>query len=157
MPQEILKPNFEQAPVQENQSEQVVSLENKVEIATEKKAVNEQLVDNSLPASNQGQAQNQAQSVVQLTPRQEEIDDILEDGLAEIYVTLTPEKQAELRQVGGETVRQIDQLLDHAKSQINKIIGLIRKFLLVIPGVNRFFLEQEVKIKADKIISLKDK
>lgn len=155
MPQEILKPNFEQAPVQENQSEQVASPENKVEIATEKKAVNEQLVDNSLPADNQ--IQNQTQSVIQLTPRQEEIDDILEDGLAEIYVTLTPEKQAELRQVGGETVRQIDQLLDHAKSQINKIIGLIRKFLLVIPGVNRFFLEQEVKIKADKIISLKDK
>ncbi len=157
MPQEILKPNFEQGSIQENQSEQVAVPENKAEIVTENKVVNERLADNSLSVGNQGQVQNQTQSVVQLTPRQEEIDDILEDGLAEIYVTLTPEKQAELRQVGGETVRQIDQLLDHAKSQINKIISLIRKFLLVIPGVNRFFLEQEVKIKADKIISLKDK
>ncbi|HNW55681.1 MAG TPA: hypothetical protein PKN62_01215 [bacterium] len=155
MPQEILKPSFEQVPNQVNQTEQIVSSENKAETVVETKAPSEQTVDNSLPTTSRNQVQ--AQPVVKLTPRQEEIDDILEDGLSEIYFTLTPEKQAELRQAGGETVKQIDQLLDHAKSQINKIISLIRKFLLIIPGVNRFFLEQEVKIKTDKIMSLKDK
>jgi hypothetical protein len=95
--------------------------------------------------------------VAPLTPRQSAIDNVLEDGLAEIYVTLSPEKKQELKQAGEQTVRQIDQLLDHAKTQINKIISLIRRFLLIIPGVNRFFLEQEVKIKTDKIMDLKDK
>jgi len=155
MSQEILKPNLEQAVNSVSSVEQVLTAENQAETVVEKKSEDEVVnIDPAITAANPVSVQSQP--VIQLTPRQEEIDDILEDGLGEIYVTLTPEKQAELRRVGGETVRQIDQLLDHAKSQINKIIGLIRKFLLVIPGVNRFFLEQEVKIKADKIISLKD-
>jgi hypothetical protein len=33
-----------------------------------------------------------------------------------------------------------------------KIFVLIRAWLKIIPGVNRFFLEQEAKIKTDKIL-----
>ena len=35
--------------------------------------------------------------------------------------------------------------------QMKKILKLIREWLLIIPGVNKFFLEQEAKIKAEKI------
>jgi hypothetical protein len=47
--------------------------------------------------------------------------------------------------------------LGQTKIKVNKIIDLIRRWLKLIPGINKFFLEQEVKIKADKIIRLKDK
>ncbi len=95
--------------------------------------------------------------VAPLTPRQEAIDDILEDGLTDIYLSLSSEKQQELQEAGAQTVKQIDLLLDHVKSQWRKIMSLIRHFLSIIPGINKFFLEQEVKIKTDRIIALKDK
>jgi len=95
--------------------------------------------------------------VAPLTPRQAAIDDILEDGLSDIYLSLPPEKQQELKEAGEQTVRQIDLLLDHVKLQWRKIMNLIRRFLSIIPGINKFFLEQEVKIKTDRIIELKDK
>jgi len=33
---------------------------------------------------------------------------------------------------------------------------LIKKWLLLIPGVNKYFLEQEAKIKADEIVKMKN-
>ena len=36
-----------------------------------------------------------------------------------------------------------------------KIIDVIKKWLSIIPGINKFFLEQEAKIKTDKIMELK--
>jgi hypothetical protein len=38
----------------------------------------------------------------------------------------------------------------HAK----KVVELIRDWLLTIPGVNKFFLEQEAKIKTDRVLEL---
>jgi hypothetical protein len=58
---------------------------------------------------------------------------------------------------GEETVEKINSLLDKTKIKIGKIINLIKKWLKIIPGINQFFLEQEAKIKTDKIINLKDK
>jgi len=58
---------------------------------------------------------------------------------------------------GEETVTKINELLSHTKVKVNKIIALIRDWLKLIPGINKFFLEQETKIKADKIIKIKNK
>jgi hypothetical protein len=87
--------------------------------------------------------------------REKQIEDFLSDGLDDIYLSLSPEKQAEFRQVGEETAKKINKLLESAKINIGKIISLIRKWLLIIPGVNKYFLEQEVKIKSDEIMKLK--
>jgi len=153
MPQENLKSSLEQAP--DNLSEQLPTSEKSAESSKlEEISVVQPTTTETVVVPNKPVAPS---PVVQLTPRQSAIDNVLEDGLAEIYVTLSPEKKQELKQVGEQTVRQIDQLLNHAKTQLNKIISLIRRFLLIIPGVNRFFLEQEVKIKTDKIMDLKDK
>jgi len=154
MPQEKLKPSFEQTPA-DNIAEKPSLAENLAKSSSVEAAPT---VDETITAAVVLPSQPIAsQPFSQLTPRQAAIDDVLEDGLAEIYVTLSPEKQQELKQAGEQTVRQIDQLLNHAKAQLGKIISLIRRFLLIIPGVNRFFLEQEVKIKTDKIMALKNK
>jgi hypothetical protein len=87
--------------------------------------------------------------------RQKEIDQILSDGLKEIYINMSPEKQRQFRQVGEQTVKVINGMLGETKVKVNKIITLIRSWLSLIPGVNKFFLEQETKIRVDKIIKLK--
>ena len=89
--------------------------------------------------------------------RQKQVEDILAADLEEMYLKLAPEKQQEFKGKGEETARQINNLLDQAKVKIGKIISLIKKWLSLLPGVNRFFLEQEAKIKADKIVKLRDK
>lgn len=89
---------------------------------------------------------------VQMDRLEEEIDDILEEDLKELYVAMPPQKQAEFREKGEETRSKIRQLVDAAKVNAKKIFALIRGWLKIIPGVNRFFLEQEAKIKTDKIL-----
>ncbi|HNW20210.1 MAG TPA: hypothetical protein PLA53_00695 [bacterium] len=154
MPQEQLKPSFEQMPLNNSQERQPTAEKITESAISEAAPVTVEPVVNS--AAQQPPAITASQPT-KLTVRQEAIDDILEDGLADIYQNLPPDKQQELKQAGERTVHQIDRLLDHAKSQLTKIISLIRRFLAIIPGVNRFFLEQEVKIKTDKIMALKDK
>lgn len=85
------------------------------------------------------------------------IDEILSAGLNEIFLKMKPAEQQEFKRRGEETVSKINQLLGHAKVKITKIIDLIKAWLKLIPGVNKFFLEQEAKIKADQIVKLKDK
>lgn len=88
----------------------------------------------------------------QIDRLEEEIDDILEEDLKELYVAMPPDKQAEFRQKGEETRSKIRQLVSAAKVNAKKVFALIRGWLKIIPGVNRFFLEQEAKIKTDKIL-----
>lgn len=86
--------------------------------------------------------------------RKKKIEHILEEGLVGVYQALTPDVKARFRQKGEETAGKINQLLNETKIRIKSIIELIIEWLKVIPGVNRFFLEQEAKIKADEIIKL---
>ena len=92
-----------------------------------------------------------------LKQREKEIDQILSQGLEDMYLAMTPEKRQEFKRVGEETSRKINAMLSETKIKVNKIIDLIRNWLALIPGVNRFFLEQETKIKTDEILKLKDK
>jgi len=97
-------------------------------------------------------------AVATKTPQQlrdEQIDAILSDGLTDIYLSLSPKKQAEFRAGGEETVKKISSLLSQAKIKIKQIVDIIKRWLSIIPGINKFFLEQEAKIKAEKIIKLK--
>ena len=65
---------------------------------------------------------------------------------------MPPQTQEAFRAKGEETASKIRQLLTAAHVNIKKILFLICDWLKMIPGVNIFFLEQEAKIKADKII-----
>jgi len=89
--------------------------------------------------------------------RAAEIDIILSEGLNDVFLKMNPEQQKEFKRAGEETVLKINILLQETKVKVNKIVELIRKWLKLIPGVNIFFLEQEVKIKADKILRIKNK
>lgn len=86
--------------------------------------------------------------------REEAIDGILSDGLSDVFIGLPPLKQQEFRVEGEKTVKMISSLIEKGKLSISNLTQLIRKWLLIIPGVNRFFLEQEAKIKAIKIMNI---
>jgi hypothetical protein len=90
-------------------------------------------------------------------PVLEKIEDVLAEDLEDIYFQMPAEKQAEFRQTGEETASKIVLLLSSVKVQVRKILELIVKWLRVIPHVNKYFLEQEAKIKTDKILELKAK
>ncbi|MFA4941636.1 MAG: hypothetical protein WC582_03525 [Patescibacteria group bacterium] len=107
----------------------------------------------NIPADDLIQASNQQRFQEE---KQKEIEKILQNGLEDIYLSLPPEKQREFKIEGEKTTREINILLGKTKTNIGKIITLIRKWLSIIPGINKFFLEQETKIKADQILKLKE-
>ena len=81
----------------------------------------------------------------------QKIESVLEEDLGEVYKSMPPEKQAEFQKKGEEVAGKIRTMIETAKFSFRKALGLIRDWLKMIPGVNKFFLEQEAKIKADKI------
>ena len=85
------------------------------------------------------------------------IEKIMEDGLNDSYQRLSPVAKQEFKLKGEQTASQIRELLKSAHVKVKKILRLILDWLRMLPGVNHFFLEQEAKIKTDKIIALKDK
>lgn len=87
--------------------------------------------------------------------RQKQVENILAEDLTDLYLGLTPQKRQEFKKVGEETAGKISRLLAKAKINIGEIIKLIKKWLYLIPGINKYFLEQEAKIKADELIKLK--
>ena len=83
------------------------------------------------------------------------IERILEEDLGEIYFKMPPHLQQEFKIKGEETASKIEQLFKQAKATARKILKLLREWLKIIPGVNKFFLEQEAKIKTDRLMKLK--
>lgn len=83
------------------------------------------------------------------------IEDLLAEDMTDVFLAMSPEKQAEFKVKGEETAGKIRLMFEQAKVNAKKIFDLVRDWLKLIPGVNRFFLEQEAKIKTDKIVNLK--
>lgn len=119
----------------------------------------ERVIDAPKPIEKKGEGNIVSFSQAQTWQKQRatEIDNVLSEGLNEVFLKMNAAQQAEFKNTGEETVVKINKLLSETKVKVNKIVELIRKWLKIIPGVNKFFLEQEVKIKADKIIRLKNK
>lgn len=83
------------------------------------------------------------------------IESILQEGLEETYRAMDPVSRAQFKTQGEDTAKAINILLHKTKIKIKEIVNLIVKWLKLIPGVNKFFIEQEAKIKADKLMSEK--
>lgn len=85
------------------------------------------------------------------------VEKIMEAGLDELYKKMPLDKQRQFRIEGEKTANIIWQMVKTAKIQVKKILELITRWLKIIPGINKFFLEKEVKIKTDQIIALAKK
>ncbi|OGG90732.1 hypothetical protein A3H03_02025 [Candidatus Kuenenbacteria bacterium RIFCSPLOWO2_12_FULL_42_13] len=102
-----------------------------------------------------GSAAPAVQPSVKSIARQK-IENILEENLEDVYFHLDAAHQRLLKEEGDRAARQIETILLAGKSVAVKILAIIKKWLQFIPGINKFFLEQEAKIKTDKIIRLNE-
>lgn len=88
-----------------------------------------------------------------------QIEGILEEDLNELYFALPADQRVAFKQAGEVTSQKVATLLQAAVIKVKEIIKVITDWLKMIPGINRYFLEQEIKIKTDKLLRLvkKDK
>jgi len=85
------------------------------------------------------------------------IESVLEEGMKEIYISLPEEKKKEFKSKGESVARQINAILHATKKKIGEIISLIISWLKIIPGVSRFFVEQQAVLKAQKLLNNNNK
>lgn len=85
-----------------------------------------------------------------------QVENIMAEGLDDAYRELSPIKQQEFKLKGEETAQTIRLLLRSTHVKVKKIFRLLLEWLKLLPGISQFFLVQEAKIKADKIIALKE-
>ncbi len=150
--EKVLTPSIEQVPANSPATPEEVSVPEK---ASEKP---EPAAEQSAPSAT-ASATTPADAP-SLSPEQEraaQIEKILEEDLSSVYFNLPEEKREEFRYKGEMTANQINVLLGSAKIKVKKIISLIKSWLTLIPGVNKFFLEKEANLKTGRIINLTDK
>jgi hypothetical protein len=94
--------------------------------------------------------------------RKREIEKILQDGLEDIYKELNDEKKKVFREKGEEIASQINEYLDEPRSGKlsnffssikKKILRLIKQWLYLL-NVSKEYVEQEAKLKSDKIMNM---
>lgn len=85
------------------------------------------------------------------------IQRILSEDIVDLYKNLPDEQKRVVLREGKYTIRTLIELVRRAKCRAKEIVELIRRWLQKIPGINRFFAEQEAKIKAQKIMMLRSK
>ncbi|MBU4452921.1 hypothetical protein KKH24_01565 [Patescibacteria group bacterium] len=98
------------------------------------------------------QAQEPTQVPVKKDPILEDIENILADNLSEIFIKLPDDKKLAFKQEGEEVAGKINQMIAGGKIKISKILDWISEWLKMIPGVNKYFIDQEAKIKADNVM-----
>ncbi len=84
-----------------------------------------------------------------------DIERVLEEDLELLYTSLNQKQRKQFRDEGEKMAGKIEVLMQKTKITIMEIIKLIKKWLSLLPGANRYFLEKEAKIKAEKILSLR--
>ena len=89
------------------------------------------------------------------SPELIQIENILEENMAEAFSSMDLATKTRFKQEGEITASRIEQAIRQTKIKIKEILDLIRNWLKIIPGVNKYFIEQEAKIKGDKITALK--
>lgn len=87
----------------------------------------------------------------------QEIESILSENLEPYYQNLPEAVKEQFKKKGEETAVKIEKIISQTKIAVKKILNLIVNWLKIIPGISRFFLEQESKIKTDKILKLAER
>ncbi|KKR49228.1 MAG: hypothetical protein UT86_C0001G0200 [Candidatus Magasanikbacteria bacterium GW2011_GWC2_40_17] len=83
-----------------------------------------------------------------------QIESIMAEDLKEAFLQMSPEEQLKFKEEGEKVANTIWEMVLSAKIQVKKILDLISGWLKRLPGVNKYFIEQESKIKTDRIIKM---
>jgi len=137
----------------------------KKEKRVEKKELPEEVVEKTAEKGTEeapvpsASTQTQPSQAPALTAEEEErvksIEKILAQDLEEVYMQMSPEQQVAFKAGGEQAARKINGLMQKTKIKVAEILNIIKNWLKLIPGVNKFFFEQEAKIKTERILKLK--
>ena len=83
------------------------------------------------------------------------IENILSEDIYDIYAQLSAIKQQAFKKKGEETAVKIKNILKQTSVKIHEVFELIKEWLKTLPKISIYFLEQEAKIKTDKVLQLK--
>ncbi len=83
----------------------------------------------------------------------QDIESALSDGLDDLYRQLPPDRRRIFKTRGEKLAQEIRGLVVAAKAEAKRVFQMILDWLKSLPGVSQFFLEQEAKIKTDKILT----
>lgn len=144
----------EQAPLTPPQQERVERAEFPRETAQPEKVV-QKPAETPQPQTLQQYNTAVKETAHSVDPVTREIETILEEGLERTYAELDEATKQEFRVKGEETASAIRKLLDGATIQARRVVRLIIGWLRILPGLSRFFIEQEAKIKTDRVLALK--
>ena len=81
-----------------------------------------------------------------------DIEEMLSKDLTDVFLALPQEKRSAFKQAGEEAAFKIHAMMETGKVKVKRILELIRNWLRLVPGVNKYFLEQEAKIKTDELV-----
>jgi len=87
-------------------------------------------------------------------PTVRSIELILSEDMMEQFKAMSPADQEKFKAKGEETVSKLTVLMQKTAIKAKEVLKLIANWLRFIPHVNKYFLEQESKIKTDKILDL---
>ena len=148
MAEEVEKiPSPERMPAPELGREAAPEMAPQIEQAPVKETVNE-----AVPAATVVVPVAAPEAPVDPTVRS--IEKILSEDLMEQFKAMSPEEQAKFRVKGEETVSKLVLIMNKTVIKAKEVLMLIVGWLRFIPHVNKYFLEQESKIKTDKILEL---
>lgn len=102
-------------------------------------------------------APHKKQTVRFKSETQKKIEDILSEDLAEAYLSMTPQQRIAFKEKGEEISNNVARMVERGRLKVKKVIQWIRDWLRMIPSVDKFFFEQETKIKVDKIVAYHEK
>ncbi|MEK7159401.1 MAG: hypothetical protein AAB575_02005 [Patescibacteria group bacterium] len=141
----------EQIPI-ENGLTPESAAESSTEQAPEQVGVQSETTPSNAPVAAVQQTATETLSQIEKSEDLVQIESILSEGLEDLYTELPDKRKEEFKQKGEETARSVEKILMAAKFHAQKVVNLIVSWLKMIPGVNKFFLEQDSKIKTDKLI-----
>ncbi|MFH0857672.1 MAG: hypothetical protein V1848_02900 [Candidatus Magasanikbacteria bacterium] len=84
-----------------------------------------------------------------------QIEQIMEEGLADAFKELSVVEQQQFKMKGEEVALELRVQMKKTKVKMKKIFQLLFDWLRLLPGINKLYLRQEAKIKADKIMNLR--
>jgi len=82
------------------------------------------------------------------------IESILAEDVLDLYNQLSEIKKREFKKRGELISVKIKTMLRQVRVRAEEIFDLIKNWLKMLPNINHYFLEQEAKIKTDKILDM---
>lgn len=81
-----------------------------------------------------------------------QVESLLSEGLQQLYLSLPENRRAAFKQKGEQIANAITDMIMYGKAKVKEIWALIGSWLGTISGVNKYYVEQEIKIKTDRIM-----